>query len=391
MDTANDGQREDDPLRLLILTDSPILVSGGSERFLRNLLEQLPAQNYRITLVQLCEEPPECALVQSRLPASVGSSIFLPFASLYGGKALRAYRSVRKMLQQEGFDIIQSQHEKSDVFNACLPRGRRRALRVSNRRDMGFLKSGRLRRLSRVLNRRIDLFVAPSPAILEATARDEGVPRNRMRCIPNGVDTERFKPVDAELRRAARASIDCMDDDLLVGCVADLFPVKRHEDLVDAFARLRASMPAARLVLIGDGPLRDEIKQQTIKQGLADAVRLLGPRRDVHVLLPALDLFALASDSEGLSNAILEAQACGLPVVATQVGGNPDLVDRTCGSLVAARDPEGLAQAIAALLRDPAERVRMGQAARRRVVQKYSLDAMAQAYAALYRGHAHVG
>ncbi len=389
MDTANDGTR-DDPLRLLILTDSPILVSGGSERFLRNLLGKLPAERYRVTLVQLCEEPPASAMVHPRLPASVCSSSFLPFASLYGGEALRAYRAVRKLVQQEGFDVIQSQHEKSDVFNAWLPRGKRNALRVSNRRDMGFLKSRRLRQLSRLHNCRIDLFVAPSPAILDATEKNEGVPRERMRCIPNGVDTEHFKPIDAETRRAVRASIDCVETDLLVGCVADMFPVKRHADLIDAFARLHAMTPTARLILIGDGPLRDAIEQQVRRHDLANAVRTLGTRRDVHVLLPALDLFVLASDTEGLSNAILEAQACGLPVVATEVGGNPDLVNPARGSLVAPRDPEALADVVDALLRDPGRRARMGEAARTHVVQEHSLDAMARAYAALYREHAHV-
>jgi glycosyltransferase involved in cell wall biosynthesis len=119
-------------------------------------------------------------------------------------------------------------------------------------------------------------------------------------------------------------------------------------------------------------------------------VHLLGSRKDIDAILPAFDLFALVSDTEGLSNAILEAQACGLPVVATAVGGNPDLVDEACGILVAARDPEAQGKAIAALLNDPARRERMGTAARNRVVRAYSLDAMMQAYAALYLEHAHV-
>src|SRR5690606_39805093 len=102
-------------------------------------------------------------------------------------------------------------------------------------------------------------------------------------------------------------------------------------DLVDGFARVRDELPDACLILIGDGPCRDAIEKRIREAGLADRIRLLGRRPDIDKLLSALDLFVLASDTEGLSNAILEAQACGLPVIATDVGGNPDVVDADCG------------------------------------------------------------
>jgi glycosyltransferase involved in cell wall biosynthesis len=152
---------------------------------------------------------------------------------------------------------------------------------------------------------------------------------------------------------------------------------------------VRAGFPEAHLVLIGDGPLRSTIEKRARDRRVNDAVHLLGSRKDVDVLLPALDLFVLASDTEGMSNAILEAQACGLPVIATEVGGNPDLIDNTCGQLVAPRDPDALAAAMLALLRDAELCKRMGMAARARVTSKHSLDAMAQAYASLYRESAH--
>jgi glycosyltransferase involved in cell wall biosynthesis len=388
MESTDDGSQAD-PLRLLILTDSPITVSGGSERFLRNLLGQLPADRYHVTLVHLCETPPPEAVVHHDLPPSVRNVHFMPFAALHGRQGVRAFLTVRKMITTEGFDVIQSQHEKSDVFNALLPRGRRRALRISNRRDTGFLKSPRLRMLSRFLNRRFDMIVAPSPAILDAVERDEAAPRDRMRCIPNAVDTERFRPVSDVERQRIRAAIGSTDSGLLVGCVADFVPVKRHEDLVDAFARVRDELPDACLILIGDGPCRDAIEKRIREAGLADRIRLLGRRPDIDKLLSALDLFVLASDTEGLSNAILEAQACGLPVIATDVGGNPDVVDADCGILVPPRQPATLADAMCALLRNRPGRERMGAFARARVVRDHSIAAMAQDYTALYRGCAH--
>lgn len=389
MDHVDGAQPSNNVSRLLILTDSPITVSGGSERFLRNLLGQLPAEHYHVTLVHLCETPPADAVMHGDLPPSVRNVRFMPFTALYGKQGIRAFLALRKLVKTEAFDVIQSQHEKSDVFNALLPRGTRKALRISNRRDTGFLKSPRLRQLSRLLNRRFDMIVAPSASILDAVERNEGAPRSRMHCIANGVDTDRFRPWAAPDRREALIALGCTDTDPMIGCVADLVPVKRHEDLVDAFADLHGELPNARLILVGEGPCREAIERRIRELGLTNSVRLLGRRPDIGKLLPALDLFVLASDTEGLSNAILEAQACGLPVVATNVGGNPDLVDADCGVLVAPRDPAALADAMARLLRDRARMERMGAVARMRAVRDHSIAAMTRAYTALYREHKH--
>lgn len=378
-------------MRLLFLTDSPITVSGGSERFLRNLVNGLPQARFAISVVQLCDEPPPAARVHE---ASVASQIdleYLPCGAVYASSGMRAYRALRRRVLREGFHVIQSQHENADFINALLPRGPLNAIRISNRRDTGFLKSARLRLASRVLNHRYDRIIAPSTAILDAVAASEHAPRARMLCIPNGVDAARFRPADAASRQRVRTQLGLAPGALLIGCVADLFAVKRHVDLIDAFALVREELPHAHLLLIGEGPLRGAIEARAQERRVEEGVHMLGSRNDVHTLLPALDVFVLASDTEGLSNAILEAQACGLPVVATRVGGNPDLVDGDCGALVPARDPDALAKAIGAMLRDPALRERMGAVARTRVVRNHSLDSMAQAYDSLYHGlvHAH--
>lgn len=377
-------------MRLLFLTDSPITVSGGSERFLRNLVNGLPQARFAMSVVQLCGEPPPEARLHE---ASVTSQInleYLPCGAVYGHSGMRAYRALRRRVLREGFHVIQSQHENADFINALLPRGPLNAIRISNRRDTGFLKSARLRLASRMLNHRYDRIVAPSTAILDAVAASERAPRERMRCIPNGVDAARFRPADAPSRQRLRTQLGLAPDALLIGCVADLFAVKRHVDLVDAFARVRDEFPQAHLLLIGEGPLRGAIETRAQERRAEEGVHMPGSRKDVDALLPALDVFALASDTEGLSNAILEAQACGLPVVATRVGGNPDVVRDDCGTLVPARDPEALAEAIGAMLRDPALRERMGAAARTRVLRDHSLDSMAQAYDSLYHELVHV-
>ncbi len=377
------------PLRLLFLTDSPITVSGGSERFLRNLVNGLAPEQFLIHVVHLCEQPSQAERIHE---ASVSPSVdirYLPCGAVHSRSGIRAYRALKRRILDEGFHLIQSQHENADVINALLPRGPLDAIRISNRRDTGFLKSRKLRLASRLLNHRFDRIVAPTTAVLDAVAATEGAARRRMLCIPNGVDASRFRPTDATSRTRTRTALGILPGTPLVGCVADLFDVKRHVDLIDAFAQVRAEIPQARLVLIGDGPLRSAIEKRARDRRITDAVHLLGSRKDIDALLPALDLFVLASDTEGMSNAILEAQACGLPVIATEVGGNTDLVDSTCGQLVAPRDPDALAAAMLALLRDADLCKRMGVAARDRVTSKHSLEAMAHAYASLYRESVH--
>jgi len=369
-------------LRLLVMTDTAILGPGGSERFLRNLLGRLPRADYAVDVLQL--SPPPARRV-GELDGAAVTLLHRPVDAVYGPRGLSAYAFVRRRVARGDYDIVQSQHEKSDLLCSLLPRtaGVRR---VSNRRDMGFNKSERVRALLRRTNARFDRIVAPSRCILDALIVEENALADRCVAIPNGVDTERFRPADAAARARLRADLGFADGDCLIGCVASFTPVKRHDILVDAFARMRRACPAARLLLVGEGPLRAAIEARIAAAGLGDGVRLLGPRADVEAILPALDLFALASSTEGLSNAILEAQACGVAVVATAVGGNGDIVaSGVSGLLVPPGDADALAAALAGLARDPARRAALAAAARRQVEQTHSLAAMTAAYDTLYR------
>ncbi|QOY61977.1 glycosyltransferase [Lysobacter sp. H21R4] len=372
------------PLRLLLLTDTSILAPGGSERFLRNLAARLPGDRYRITIVQLSQTVRAWSDVA--LPGAIENVSIrsLPIAACYGYSGLRALHCLAQLLQRERFDIVQSQHEKSDLFNALLPH-RAGAIHVSNRRDMGFNKTARLRWVSRFLNHRFNRVVAPSQQILAALRDSEDIAPGRMVWIPNGVDTERFRPAADSDRAAVRASLGLGPETVAFGCLARLTEVKCHADLVQAFAVLRESVPDVRLVLLGGGPLQRDIAAQVAELGLDGCVSFLGDRPDVEQLLPALDVSVLASSTEGMSNAILESMACGLPMIATSVGGNIQLVqDQASGLLVPPRDPAALAAAMLVLARSAATRLQMGACARRRVEREFSLDAMVHAYDRMY-------
>ena len=372
-------------IRLLLLTDTSIAFAGGSERFLRNLVTLLPRNRYDITVVQFdAGHFPESEKhhMAGGGPARI---IRMPVEAVYGRGGMGALRALRAMILDGRFDIVQSHHEKSDLINALLPR-RPGCIHISNRRDMGYKKSSKLKWLFRRLNTRFDCVVAPSQPILGELARTEALEARRMLWIPNGVDTLRFHPRPPAARAAMRQSLGLRTDALAFGCVARMTPEKRHVDLVDAFARVHAAFPQARLLLMGDGPLRGELEARAASLGVADAVRMLGMRPDVEAILPALDVGMLASSTEGMSNAILEMMACGLPMIATDVGGNPSLVQAgATGLLVPACLPDRLAEAMLVLATDPALRHRMGEAARLRVQREFSLAAMVRAFDHAYR------
>lgn len=240
-------------------------------------------------------------------------------------------------------------------------------------------------RLRRVYGAGTHRFVALSKAIETYLTGPVGFAPERVLRICNGVDTQRFAPAVT----APEAWPYRRGKHLVIGAVGRMQAVKDPLNLVDAFLRLRelspADWPRLRLVMLGGGPLLDAARERLAQAGAADQAWLPGDRSDVAELLPQIDIFALPSQSEGISNTLLEAMACGCTPVATDVGGNPELVEQgTNGLLVPARDDGALAQALARLVNEPALCRRFAQASLARARAQFSLDDMIAAYGALY-------
>lgn len=239
----------------------------------------------------------------------------------------------------------------------------------------------RRNRLRRLCDPSVTRYVVLSRQIREWLVGDQGVSEDRITRICNGVDVARFRPT------AGRASDR---PTLVVGTVGRLQPVKSQITLVEAVGTLLRRRPDSasrlRLVLVGDGPERPALEAAIQAEGLADIAGVTGWQDDVPALLASLDIFVLPSLNEGISNTILEAMACGLPVVATRVGGNPELVvDGETGYLFPVGDSASLADRLAAYLDEPGLRARQGEAARRRAETEFSMERMLGAYAELYR------
>jgi len=230
-----------------------------------------------------------------------------------------------------------------------------------------------------------DGMAAVSGFVRECLAKNEGLPRRRIRVLYNGVDEARFAPANGD-RAALRKSQNLAEDDFVVGIPARFAPVKDHATLLRAFARVRGELPRAKLAMAGDGPLRGEAEKLAGELGILPACRFLGVRRDIPELLRSWDVFVLSSLSEGTSVTLLEAMAAELPVVATRVGGNPEIVEENATGLLAERgDDAGLARALLGIAADPARARTFGKAGRARVLRAFTADRMVESYRTLYR------
>lgn len=212
----------------------------------------------------------------------------------------------------------------------------------------------------------------------------EGFEWEGVEVIPNGIELGQ-RACDAD-RLEARALAGVPHDAYAVGTAARLDSVKDLPTLIEGFARLRGSLARAVLVIVGDGPTRYALMAHARRLSVDDSVLFLGHRDDVRRLMPAFDVYVNSSISEGVSLTILEAMAAGLPVVATRVGGTPEVVvDGLTGLLVPPQDPLGLGAALLDLAQDGRRAQALGVQGRCRAERYYSIDRMVDAYACAYR------
>lgn len=234
----------------------------------------------------------------------------------------------------------------------------------------------------------VDHYIAMSRDLEEYLVKRVGFGRRHVTQIYNGVDAERFRPSGIGRHPVCGSPFnDCAL--WVVGTVGRMQAIKDQLGLTRAFIRAVQADDHARsrvrLILVGDGPLREQCAAELSAAGMADLAWLPGERDDVADLMRTLSCFVLPSLGEGISNTILEAMASALPVIATRVGGNSELVQEgQTGMLVPAADPEAMARAILYYFRDPAAAASQGAAARLQVEQRFSLDTMAAAYMAVY-------
>jgi glycosyltransferase involved in cell wall biosynthesis len=298
------------------------------------------------------------------------------------GFDLRCVRRLAHFCREHYVRLIHA-HQYGPFFYAEL------ASRFARRVPVLFTEHGRdwpdYRRPKRVLAnklllRRRDCVVAVGEHVRRALLENEGLPPQRVAVIYNGIDCQSYSGA-AQCRAETRASWELNDDHLVIVQVARLNRLKDHATALRAMKKLAASVPQARLVLVGDGEERAALEKLTDELQLRGAVLFVGMQTDVARMLAAADLFLLSSVSEGIPLTLLEAMAAGLPSVATRVGGIPEVVvDGQTGLLAEAANPEDLAAKLQAVLADGAQRRRMGAAAAARAREHFDAGQMHAAY-----------
>lgn len=313
------------------------------------------------------------------------------------GPDLRAILKARRFLRRHATEILHTHNAISHYYAVLASRGLPLRRVVSTRHGMGATRAaaqrsrGRSWRDDRLewLYGKSMVFTHAVAAVCETARREfqqrADLPARKILAVPNGIHVERFAPASADDRRRLREALGVPEDTRLAGFVGRLTWAKDHATLIRAFGQVRRRWPGTALVLIGDGPLRPGLEAQARAEGIAGQVFFLGDRNDVHALLRGLDLFVMSSVTEGYSIALLEACASALPIVATRVGGNPEIVrDGVNGTLVAAGDAAALAAAMVDLLGDEARARAMGQAGRDWVLRYGSFRTMAERYGEIY-------
>lgn len=356
---------------LLLESDGP----GGAEQMLLNLASELRLRGHGVVPVGPAEG-------EGWLPARFRERGFEPESYRLGWPMdPRCLADLTGIFRRRDVDVVHSHEFSMAVFGAAAARitGRRHVITMHG----GRYYAGRWRRRAvlRWAFRASDDVVAVSAATRDDLARTLGVERTGIRVTPNGVHPLEGSP------EPVREELGTANGELLILAVGNLYPVKGHDTLVRALARVRGSRPELRwrAAVAGRGEEEARLKSLAADLDVGDRIRFLGFRDDIDDLLAACDVFALPSRSEGLPLALLEAMHAGAAVVATDVGGVPEVVTAGREALLVPPDrDEALASALIRVLEDERLRRRLGRRARRKARERFSVGAMADAYEDLY-------
>ncbi len=364
--------------RLLVVTTG--LGIGGTERHLLAVLPRLRAHGFAPRIACLRAGG---VLAPEFIAAGVAVTVFDGGGGPAG--AVHVLPRLRAWLSRQRPAIAHFFLPEAYLLGGLATLGLGGLVRVMSRRSLNRYQRNHpfAARVEAWLHGRMDAVLANSAAVA-AELRAEGVPPARLHAIANGLV---FEPGGD--RAATRATLGLAPDALVIVAVANLIAYKGHADLLDALAAVRARLPRSWTLLCAgrDDGIGGDLAARAAAAGLGDHVRFLGQRDDVPALLAASDIAVSASHEEGSSNAVLEAMAAGLAVIATYVGGSAEAIQPgTGGLLVPPRDPAALGAALLSLAGDPDLRARLGNAARMRATRDFSLDACVERYAALYRG-----
>jgi glycosyltransferase involved in cell wall biosynthesis len=352
---------------VFLMTDS--FNTGGSERQFAALAKALDPATFRLQL--------GCIQKQGAFLEGLGDVSEFPLnGSVYRVQSIQMRLRLSRYLQRNRTAIAHAFDFYTNLMLIPAARLARVPVVIGSQRQLGDLLSPMKRRAQLAMFRWCDTVVCNSRAAADRLMQ-AGLPERKIAVIGNGLPASCFAEATAALPRRPGF--------LRVGMIARMnTEAKNHRLLLQAAAQLRGKFPVLEFVLVGDGPLRPELEREAERLGIRDQVLFLGDRRDIPAVLASLDLSVLPSASESLSNAIIESMAAGVPVIASNVGGNPELVTEGRGALVPPDEPQALADAIERILRDAPLRSELGRNAKQFAQTNFTIDHMRYQHEALY-------
>lgn len=352
----------------------------GAERFIQGLVMGTDPARFEVAVADFVDARDPHRELLDATEESGRAAFPIPCTKRVDGDALRHLESV---VRREDIDILHCHEQKSDAYGwLAAHRTGRRIIGTNHCWNRATLLQTAYELLDGVMFRGFDHVVAVAPH-LKPMMRRFGVPERRISVIPNGVALDRFRRVAdvSGLRQTLGIGPDC----LVIGNVGRLIATKGHRPLLESARLVFRDFPRARLLLVGDGPMKEELRARAEQLGIGGQVVFAGFRTDMAELYSIMDLFVSSSISEASPMVILEAMATGLPVVAVSVGGIPDVIeDRRNGFLLPDADPEALSRRISQLLASPETRLEVGGRAEQTVREEYTVERTIRRYENIY-------
>jgi glycosyltransferase involved in cell wall biosynthesis len=369
-----------EPIHVLFMIDE-LVEMGGAERALIRMIHLLPHDKFRATAITFRADEGQPLVINFPCPLTI-----IPLGRTYSWNALQVARKIRNYIRQRDVRIVHTFFETSDLWGGLVAKSTGRVALISNRRDMGILRSAKHRFGYQLLNRMFDRVITVSERVRQYCLEVDRLLPEKVVTVYTGIE-DRW--TGSAGRSHVRASLGLSNKDLVVTTVGHIRRVKGIDILAAAAARLKDRFPNAQFLIVGDAHEPEhmsELQKFVARNQLEREFHFVGPREDIPSILDASDVFVLPSRSEGFSNALVKAMLCRLPCVATDVGGNKEaLHDGENGYLVPNESVERMVEAIAFLLEDGELRNRMGNESRRIALEAFALERMMQGLIEVYK------
>jgi sugar transferase (PEP-CTERM/EpsH1 system associated) len=355
----------------------PAMNVGGREKVVIDILKQLDRTKFNIEVVCLGDKGGLYDEFES-------TDLPIHFFKKKAGFRPKLFIELKKHFTKHQYDIVHSHNPGSFIYTAIGAELARIPMIINSEHGYSYDITFRKRLFESFLMNIIDLTLTVSDDLCKKILNRPFVKQSKVKRLYNGIPVEKFLH-DVQKRKEIRNFLNVGETTLLIGTIGRLVKVKDHKTLIRSFKIVHQTFPDSKLVIVGEGTRKNELFDLSNQLGLSSEIIFTGTRDDISCILSGLDVFVLSSISEGISITLLEAMAAGLPVVATSVGGNVEIVeDHFSGLLVLPKSPQLMAKALIFMIQNVSKREKFGDTGKKTVMQKFNIKKMIENLEAIY-------